>query len=935
MQAPNTSVVGLTRAATDTALVSLQGLAETPPVLPSTSLASGRTFFVDSSIGNDANDGLSAAADTPGKGPWRTLARVSASNLGPGDSLRLACGSVWNETLRLPASGTANRRIVVGAPVGGCSINPTIDGSVILPASSWTVHNGNVYQAPLAQVPLGLTSEAETDASKAATAPKAPVWTQAHHPNRGHNPAQPKSLYLTTAAASTNRAPPAGFPSEGPLSTNIFAGSDLVLPAGANLLGAGVRTRTYPWWMDESTVAAVNGREITLGTPTWYPLGAGWGYYFFGKQWMVDSVGEWFHDPTAQRLLAFMPNGRLPAGTIRATTLATGIDLNKRDHVTVENLIVRRVGVGADMRFSRGSVLRNSVIEDTITFGADVTATFSATVEANAFTRTGLDTISGWRHTVGWSMDLVARDNVIRDSGVVMEGEDLLSLPRMSLAAILGGERSRISGNTIINAGYIGILVRKNSVIEKNFVYGACTVMDDCAGIFTQYAKDNGIVRGNTVMRVRGALLGKGPEYAYNQGQGIYLDESASGLLIEDNTVIDAENGILLHVASNNTVRNNRLYANRRSQIWMQATRNRENPAGDLVNNLVTNNLVAPVTPSAVGVLLETMFPSTAAFGTIDGNRYFDRASSRAVMRNTSNGSLAYTFADWQSSTADDLPLGRDASGSATSATRYASYSVVGPSIMPNGSLSSNLSGWSTWNATAPLGQLVREPCAAGLCMRYLAGGSSGLISSQNFSVAAGQWYRLSLDIATEQEGQTVGLMVRRGGGGNNGYESLSDRDLGIVGTRAFKRHVIVFKATATVNFRDPVTADLGARLDVQPLQAGRTIRVANIELVPVALDTTAQASSTFINADQAPRSWACPVANTAPLLCGKYRRLADDTPVTWPLSVAARGAEIVYAQEPSLLDSDGDGIADTQDSCPATPANAAVNAAGCPLRVQ
>ena len=897
--------------------------------------APDRTFFVDSAIGNDANDGLSTTAGVTGKGPWRTLARVMTSNLGPGNALRLACGSVWNETLKLPASGTATRRILVGTPDGGCTNNPTIDGSVILPAASWSVHNGNIYQATLARVPIGLTSEAETDANKALASPRAPVWTQAHHPNRGYNPAQPKSLYLTTAAASNTTTAPAGFGSAGPLSTNLITGSDLVLPAGASLVGAGVRMRTYPWWMDESTVAAVSGREIKLGAPTWYPLGAGWGYYFFGKQWMVDSEGEWFHDPAAQRLYAFMPNGTMPASTIRATTLATGIDLNKRDYVTVENLVVRRVGVGADMRFSTGSVLRNSVIEDTITYGADVTATFSATVEANAFTRTGLDSVSGWRHMVGWSMDLVARDNVIRDSGVVMDGEDLLSLPRMSLAAILGGERSRISGNTIVNAGYIGILVRKQSVIERNFVFGACTVLDDCAGIFTQFANDNAIVRGNTVMRVRGALLGKAPEYAYNQGQGIYLDESASGILVEDNTVIDAENGILLHVASNNTVRNNRLYANRRSQIWMQATRNKENPAGDLVNNLVSNNLIAPVAPSAVGILLETIFPSTAAFGTLDSNRYFDRVSSRAVMRNTSNGSLAYGFADWQNSTADDLPAGRDARGTATSATRYASYSISGPSVMPNGSFASSLSGWSTWNATAPMAQLVREPCAAGSCMRYVAGGSAGLTSSQNFSMAAGQWYRLSLDVATEQEGQTVGLMVRRGGGGNNGYESLSDRDLTIVGTRGFKRHALVFQATATVNFRDPATADLGARLDIQPLQAGRTIRVANVELVPVALDATAQVSSTFINAGSAARSWVCPVANTAPLLCGKYRRLADDAPVSWPLWVIARSGEIVYAQEPSMLDSDGDGIPDTQDSCSATPLNTAVNAAGCPLRLQ
>jgi parallel beta-helix repeat protein len=665
-------------------------------------------------------------------------------------------------------------------------------------------------------------------------------------------------------------------------------------------------------------------------------VAAGWGYYFVGKPWMVDSDGEWLHDPAAQRLYAYMPNGTLPAGTIRATTLATGIDLNRRDYVTVENVVVRRVGVGADVRHATGSVLRNSVIEDTVTYGADVTFTNQVTVEANAFNRTGLDSISGWQHIVdGRSYDLIVRSNIIRDSGVIMNGEDPLSLPRMSLAAIMGGERSQISGNTILNAGYIGIITKPSSTIEGNFVFGACTVLDDCAGIFAQFAGANITIRGNTVVHTRNALLGKASDSAVGQGQGIYLDESASGVLVENNTVIDAENGILLHVASNNTVRNNRLYANRRSQIWMQATRNIENPAGDVYNNLISNNLIAPVLPSAVGILLESSFPSTAAFGTIDGNRYFDRASSRVVLRNSSTGSLAYSFSDWQTSAATDLPAGRDARGTATSATRYATYGVTGANLVPNGDLASSTVGWSNWNATLPLGQLVRESCAAGVCLRYVAGGSSGLMSSQNFSVVAGQWYRLSLDVATEQEGQAVDLMVRRGGGGNNGYEMLSDRSLAFVGSKAFKRVTSVFQATTTVNYRDPVTSDLGARLDIQPLQAGMTVRVANVEIVPVVLDATQQISGTFLNAGTAAKTWACPFAATVPLLCSKFRRLADDSAIIWPLSVPGQSAEILYAQEPQMLDSDGDGIADAQDSCPGTPPNTAVDAVGCPLTLR
>jgi parallel beta-helix repeat protein len=831
--------------------------------------------------------------------------------------------------LTLPQSGTATRPIVVGTPTGGCTNKPVIDGSASLPASSWSLYKGNIYQATLASTPLQLTSEASA-ATSSAPASSPPNWSPAHHPNRGYLAVNPTSPYLTTAADSDISVIKGQ-----QVSTTVISGGDLTLPAGASLIGAGVHIRTYSWWMDESTIAAVNGTRLTLAEPTWYPLGAGWGYYFTGKQWMVDSEGEWFHDAAAQRLYAYMPGGKPPGATVRATVLAVGIDLKDRSYVTVENIVVRRVGTGVDMRASTASVARNSSFEDIHNFGADVTASFNALVEANAFTRIGLDAISGWRHNVGWSMDLVARNNVIRDAGVLMNGEEVLSQPRLAMAAILGGERSTISGNTILNAGYIGILVRKSSVIEKNFVYGACTVLDDCAGIYIQYANDNAIVRGNTVVHTRGALLGKPASWAYTQGQGIYLDESASGVLVEDNTVMDADNGILLHVASNNTVRNNRLYGNRLSQIWMQATRNTENPAGDVYGNRILGNLIAPVAPGSVGIFLQTVFASTSSFGTIDGNRYLDRTSPTAVLRSSSAGTLAYTFTDWQSARASDLPAGRDASGSATSVTRYAGYRVAGPSLVSNGALASNAAGWSTWNQTAPLGQIVREACPAGSCLRYVGGGSVGLISAPNFSIVGGQWYRLSIDLATAQEGQIVNLKVRRGGGGNNGYEDLSDRNLSVAAGRSWKRYSMVFQGTLSVNAHDPVTGDLGARIDIEPVEASKTLSLANVELVPITPEAAAQVSGTFVNAGAAVRSWTCPFASSQPSLCSKFRRLADDAPVVWPMNVAAQSAEILYAQEPTLLDSDGDGIADVQDSCPATPAGVAVNAGGCPLTLR
>jgi hypothetical protein len=45
-----------------------------------------------------------------------------------------------------------------------------------------------------------------------------------------------------------------------------------------------------------------------------------------------------------------------------------------------------------------------------------------------------------------------------------------------------------------------------------------------------------------------------------------------------------------------------------------------------------------------------------------------------------------------------------------------------------------------------------------------------------------------------------------------------------------------------------------------------------------------------------------------------------------------AMSSEIVYTVEPSLLDSDGDGVPDFQDQCPNSAPGSGVNAAGCGL---
>lgn len=83
------------------------------------------TYFV-SPEGDDTADGKTESA------AWKTLEKVNAQQLNPGDSVYLKRGGVWNEQLVLKHSGTADAPITVGAY--GSGDLPVISGDSFIPS---------------------------------------------------------------------------------------------------------------------------------------------------------------------------------------------------------------------------------------------------------------------------------------------------------------------------------------------------------------------------------------------------------------------------------------------------------------------------------------------------------------------------------------------------------------------------------------------------------------------------------------------------------------------------------------------------------------------------------------------------------------------------------------------------------------------------------
>ncbi len=893
----------------------------------------GRNFFVDSQTGDDRHDGQSEQAQAqaqtdaqaPGRGPWRSLARVLRSDLGPGDRLQLACGSQWPETLRLPASGTPARPIVVSVPAAGCAQRPVIEGAVWIAPSAWTPHEGDVWRTALAAAPRQLFGARPGD------------FVQAHHPNGSRNePGSRTGEWLAMPADA-----PTLTVADRLVSQSLRTGPELNLPPHVRLQeGARVRVRSNSYAIEEAAIASATPGLLGLHTPTTYPLHAGWGYLLLGQPWMIDSPGEWAYQAAAQQLYAQMPHGGPPTQPVAASVLAVGIDLQGMAHVVVQGLAVRRAGVGVQMRKSQRVTLRDLLIEDSADHGVDAAGSVQATVQASHIVRAGWDGITGVGHAAADATGLRVQNNVLQDCGVIVGADErVLSLPRRSLAAIALGRNGRATGNTVVQAGYIGIHSGAGGWIQNNLVYGACTVLDDCAGIYTGGAGNRSQIVGNIVLHSRGAPGGK--PHAGTQAQGIYIDDFADDVRVQHNTVVHADAGVHLHNTLRTTVQNNLLVGHRVAQLWMQEDSRRRVPSGDMKANEVLANPMMPLQPGAVAVLLQTRFASTSGFARFEGNRYDERVCAVVAQE----GQRRFTLAQWRRSSgvgsSQAIEAGQPIS-SAVESERYSHYSISGGNVVPNGDLAQALAGWATWNALAPAARLTQAACPVGPCLQWVAGGSASVLSSPRFALRKGQWYRLTVDVNAQADGQTVPLLVRRAGGD---YASLADRNLAFTTGRGWARTSMVFQATDSAGEAPAGPGSTAARVDIDGLPPGQTLAVANLELVPIAPDATAGLTTVWVNASARPLAVACPHAATLAAACKATTPWPDGAgqgpAVHWPLTLAPRSVRVLQTRPRTLPDQDGDGIPDAQDRCPFTPpiqatparpAGAAVNAAGCAL---
>ena len=104
-------------------------------------VASGTTYYVSSSLGNDANSGTSVGA------AWKTIAKVNGQTFQAGDSILFRRGDIWNESLVPSSSGAAGNPIAFDAY--GTGTPPNLTGYYAVLPLTWVHVTGNAWKAAL------------------------------------------------------------------------------------------------------------------------------------------------------------------------------------------------------------------------------------------------------------------------------------------------------------------------------------------------------------------------------------------------------------------------------------------------------------------------------------------------------------------------------------------------------------------------------------------------------------------------------------------------------------------------------------------------------------------------------------------------------------------------------------------------------------------
>lgn len=495
--------------------------------------------------------GNDTAAGTVGT-PFRTISQA-ARLLQPGDTCMIHTG-VYRETVKLPNSGTPDKRIHITAAG---------DGPVVISATDpfetkWSAQNTGIFVATSASSPSQLFYDGM-------------MAREAHWPNGAYDDLLDRPCLVAEEGTGYE-----GIVS-GKLPEGNFTGGYVMIWRGGAWTNATVRIGDY-----------IPGKSLTFESPfathsDKYHRGdafkpkAGNRFFLLGCLAALDAPGEWFVDPESGSVHFCPPDGKTPDELkleIKARDVV--IDLSGCSHVTLSGL-----------RFHGGIV--------------NLTNANHCTLE---------ECESSYSHHFARTARRVPK----HPTNVIKGNNNTLRKCRIAHAAgtglLIEGENNTLTNCILHDLGYMGTYEAALQIVgSKQTLIDHCSIYRAGRGLIQHHRAEQmritycDLHHANMLSQDVGATYawgtdGKGSVIAYNwvhhnlgrNTAGIYLDNFCRNFQVHHNvvwqtqsTAIRLNSDALNHLVANNTVAQSReafsTFAYHRYEPTQEGTR--------LVNNLV------------------------------------------------------------------------------------------------------------------------------------------------------------------------------------------------------------------------------------------------------------------------------------------------------------------------------------------------------------
>jgi hypothetical protein len=281
-------------------------------------------------------------------------------------------------------------------------------------------------------------------------------------------------------------------------------------------------------------------------------------YYLTGSQNALQGSGEWYIDHTSSVLSIWDTEGDSPTSRrVEVKARQYAFNVTGVSGTTIEDLSIFGAGILADYT-SSSTIINNIVSQYSSVYGNIV----------NGYQGPDGTNITPPPPTGTAAIDLLGPNNIVENStindsagdGVWVSGGGTQIIGNIfndvDYSATDGAAVSTYASSVVVNnnqinyAGRDGLNLRgHNDVADNNVIQNFSLQTSDNGGIYTKGdTSANGTFNNNTISNGHKNLL------AGYEAVGVYLDVNASGFTVENNKVLNVDDGFKVNGSTNSTI---------------------------------------------------------------------------------------------------------------------------------------------------------------------------------------------------------------------------------------------------------------------------------------------------------------------------------------------------------------------------------------------